>query len=104
MIADERWSCIDGSFEERLVAKRGPLRIRPLGLKKARFDLARKVASISLRLPAASLATPKANAAKANMRLKRIIHMMVEAQLAETAGPERKPQLLLAHHKLLRRP
>jgi hypothetical protein len=66
MIADERWSCIDGSFEERLA-------------DLCEYDL-------SLRLPPALLATPKANAAKANMRLKRIIRMMIEAQLAETGA------------------
>ena len=37
-------------------------------MKRVRFELARKDAAISLRLPAALLATLKANAAKANMR------------------------------------
>jgi predicted DNA binding CopG/RHH family protein len=63
------------------------------GMKKVRFELARKDASISLRLPAALLATLKANAARANMPTQRLIRMMIEAQLAETAaGPKRKPQ------------
>ena len=63
------------------------------GMKKVRFELARKDASISLRLPAALLATLKANAAKANMPTQRLIRMMIEAQLAETgAGPKRKPR------------
>jgi predicted DNA binding CopG/RHH family protein len=61
------------------------------GVKKVRFELARKDASISLRLPAALLATLKANAARANMPTQRLIRMMIEAQLAETgAGPKRK--------------
>ncbi len=61
------------------------------GMKKVRFELARKDASISLRLPAALLATLKANAARANMPTQRLIRMMIEAQLAETgAGPKRK--------------
>jgi predicted DNA binding CopG/RHH family protein len=55
------------------------------GMKKVRFELARKDASISLRLPAALLATLKATAARANMPTQRLIRMMVEAQLAETA-------------------
>jgi predicted DNA binding CopG/RHH family protein len=63
------------------------------GMKKVRFELARKDASISLRLPAALLATLKANAARANMPTQRLIRMMIEAQLAETgAEPKRKPQ------------
>ncbi len=62
------------------------------GVKKVRFELARKDASISLRLPAALLAALKANAAKANMPTQRLIRVMIEAQLAETgAGPKRKP-------------
>ena len=61
------------------------------GMKKVRFELARKDASISLRLPAALLATLKANAARANMPTQRLIRMMIEAQLAETgAGSKRK--------------
>jgi predicted DNA binding CopG/RHH family protein len=61
------------------------------GMKKVRFELARKDASISLRLPAALLATLKANAARANMPTQRLIRMMIEAQLAETgAAPKRK--------------
>ena len=63
------------------------------GMKKVRFELARKDASISLRLPAALLATLKANAARANMPTQRLIRMMIEAQLAEAgARPKRKPQ------------
>jgi predicted DNA binding CopG/RHH family protein len=59
------------------------------GMKKVRFELARKDASISLRLPAALLATLKANAARANMPTQRLIRMMIEAQLAG-AEPKRK--------------
>ena len=63
------------------------------GMKKVRFELARKDVSISLRLPAALLATLKANAARANMPTQRLIRMMIEAQLAETgAEPKRKAQ------------
>ncbi len=63
------------------------------GMKKVRFELARKDASISLRLPAALLATLKANAAKANMPTQRLIRMMIEAQLGKSAAkPKRKPQ------------
>jgi predicted DNA binding CopG/RHH family protein len=63
------------------------------GMKKVRFELARKDASISLRLPAALLATLKANAARANMPTQRLIRMMIEAQLEQAgAKPERRPQ------------
>jgi predicted DNA binding CopG/RHH family protein len=63
------------------------------GMKKVRFELARKDASISLRLPAALLATLKANAARANMPTQRLIRMMIEAQLAEAgAEPKRESQ------------
>jgi predicted DNA binding CopG/RHH family protein len=63
------------------------------GMKKVRFELARKDASISLRLPAALLATLKANAARANMPTQRFIRMMIEAQLGQPgAKPKRKPQ------------
>jgi predicted DNA binding CopG/RHH family protein len=63
------------------------------GMKKVRFELARKDVSISLRLPASLLATLKANAAKANMPTQRLIRMMIEAQLGESAAkPKRKPQ------------
>src|SRR5258708_23881012 len=55
------------------------------GMKKVCFELARKDASISLRLPAALLATLKASAARANMPTQRLIRMMIEAQL-ERAG------------------
>ena len=51
------------------------------GMKKVRFELARKDASISLRLPAALLAMLKAEAAKMNMPTQRLIRMMIEAQL-----------------------
>ena len=56
------------------------------GMKKVRFELARKDASISLRLPA----TLKAEAAKANMPTQRLIRMMIEAQLGEATTPKRK--------------
>ena len=63
------------------------------GMKKVRFELARKDASISLRLPAALLATLKANAARANMPTQRLIRMMIEAQLGQTRRkPKRRPQ------------
>lgn len=63
------------------------------GMKRVRFELARKDAAISLRLPAALLATLKANAAKANIPTQRLIRMMIEAQLVDaTAKPKRKPQ------------
>jgi predicted DNA binding CopG/RHH family protein len=63
------------------------------GIKKVRFELARKDASISLRLPAALLATLKANAAKANMPTQRLIRMMIEAQLGQTSTrSKRKPE------------
>ena len=62
------------------------------GMKKVRFELARKDASISLRLPAALLATLKANAARANMPTQRLIRMMIEAQLGQAGvKPKRKP-------------
>jgi predicted DNA binding CopG/RHH family protein len=63
------------------------------GTKKVRFELARKDASISLRLPAALLATLKANAAKATMPTQRLIRMMIEAQLGQaSARSKRKPE------------
>ena len=52
-------------------------------MKKVRFELARKDASISLRLPGALLASLRAEAAKANMPTQRLIRMLIEAQLAE---------------------
>ncbi len=55
-------------------------------MKKVRFELARKDASISLRLPAALLATLKAEAAKANMPTQRLIRTMIEAQLDQKAA------------------
>jgi predicted DNA binding CopG/RHH family protein len=58
-------------------------------MRRVRFELARKDASISLRLPAALLATLKAQAAKANMPTQRLIRMMIEAQLGK-AGAKRK--------------
>ena len=61
------------------------------GMKKVRFELARKDTSISLRLPAALLATLKAHAAKANMPTQRLIRMMIEAQLGQaSAKPKRR--------------
>jgi predicted DNA binding CopG/RHH family protein len=59
-------------------------------MKKVRFELARKDASISLRLPAALLATLRAEAAKANMPTQRLIRMLIEAQLAERTGKPRR--------------
>ncbi len=59
-------------------------------MKKVRFELARKDASISLRLPAALLATLRAQAAKADMPTQRMIRMLIEAQLAE--GSARAPR------------
>jgi predicted DNA binding CopG/RHH family protein len=59
-------------------------------MKKVRFELARKDVSISLRLPAALLATLKAEAARANMPTQRLIRMMIEAQLAEPTAPKRR--------------
>jgi CopG antitoxin of type II toxin-antitoxin system len=55
-------------------------------MKKVRFELARKDASISLRLPAALLATLKAEAARANMPTQRLIRILIEAQLAERSA------------------
>jgi predicted DNA binding CopG/RHH family protein len=60
-------------------------------MRKVRFELARKDASISLRLPAALLATLRAEAAKANMPTQRLIRMLIEAQLAQkTAKASRR--------------
>jgi predicted DNA binding CopG/RHH family protein len=60
-------------------------------MKKVRFELARKDASISLRLPAALLTSLRAEAVKANMPTQRLIRMLIEAQLAErTAKSKRK--------------
>jgi predicted DNA binding CopG/RHH family protein len=60
-------------------------------MKKVRFELARKDASISLRLPAALLASLRAEAAKANMPTQRLIRMLIEAQLVErTTKAKRK--------------
>lgn len=56
------------------------------GMKRVRFELARKDASISLRLPAALLATLKDEAAKANMPTQRLIRMMIEAELGKAAA------------------
>jgi predicted DNA binding CopG/RHH family protein len=60
-------------------------------MKKVRFELARKDASISLRLPAALLASLKEEAVKANMPTQRLIRILIEAQLAaRTAKAKRK--------------
>jgi predicted DNA binding CopG/RHH family protein len=59
-------------------------------MKKVRFELARKDASISLRLPAALLATLRAEAAKANMPTQRLIRTLIEAQLGERTAKERR--------------
>ncbi len=61
-------------------------------MKKVRFELARKDASISLRLPAALLATLKAEAAKANLPPQRLIRMLMEAQIAETSAKAKTPR------------
>lgn len=59
-------------------------------MKRVRFEPAPKDASISLRLPAALLATLKAHAAKASMPTQRLIRMMIEAQLEQAnAKPKR---------------
>ena len=55
-------------------------------MKKVRFELARKDASISLRLPAALLAMLRAHVAKANMPTQRLIRMMIETHLAEASA------------------
>ena len=47
-------------------------------IRTVRFELARKDASISLRLPAALLATLKASAAKSNMPTQRLLRMMID--------------------------
>ena len=66
-------------------------------MKKVRFELARKDASISLRLPTSLLASLRAEAAKANMPTQRLIRMLIEAQLAErTAKAKRKAPRKLA--------
>ncbi|MBV8796264.1 MAG: hypothetical protein JO136_15140 [Hyphomicrobiales bacterium] len=60
-------------------------------MKKVRFELARKDASISLRLPAALLASLKEEAVKANMPTQRLIRILIETQLAaRTAKAKRK--------------
>jgi predicted DNA binding CopG/RHH family protein len=60
-------------------------------MKKVRFELARKDASISLRLPTALLATLRAEAMKASIPTQRLIRMLIEAQLAQrTAKAKRK--------------
>ncbi len=58
-----------------------------------RFQLARKDASISLRLPAALLATLKVQAAKAKMPTQRLTRMLIEAQLAERTAKAKKKAL-----------
>ena len=61
-------------------------------MKKVRFELAPKDASISLRLPAGLLATLKTRAAEANMPTQRFIRVLIEAQLSEgSAKAKGKP-------------
>jgi predicted DNA binding CopG/RHH family protein len=60
-------------------------------LKKVRFELAPKDASISLRLPAGLLATLKARAAAAKMPTQRFIRVLIEAQLTGATKAKRKP-------------
>ena len=55
-------------------------------MKKAPFELAPKDATISLRLPAALLATLKTRAAEANMPTQRFIRALIEAQLGAGMG------------------
>ena len=55
-------------------------------VRKVRFELERKDASISLRLPSALLATLRAQAAKANIPTQRLIRILIEAQLAERSA------------------
>jgi predicted DNA binding CopG/RHH family protein len=59
-------------------------------MNKVRFELARKDASISLRLPAALLATLKIEAAKGNMPTQRLIRMLIETQLAERSAKAKR--------------
>lgn len=59
-------------------------------MKKVRFELARKDASISLRLPTALLASLRAEAAKANMPTQRLIRVLIEAQLAQRSGKAKR--------------
>jgi predicted DNA binding CopG/RHH family protein len=66
-------------------------------MKKVRFELARKDASISLRLPTALLATLRAEATKANIPTQRLIRILIEAQLAQrTVKAKRKAPRKLA--------
>ena len=58
-------------------------------MKKVRFELAPKDATISLRLPAALLATLKTRAAEANMPTQRFIRVLIEAQLGAGWGSGR---------------
>jgi predicted DNA binding CopG/RHH family protein len=55
-------------------------------MKKVRFEVAPKDGAISLRLPAALLATLKARAAEANMPTQRFIRAPSEAQLGAGIG------------------
>ena len=55
-------------------------------MKKVRFELAPKDATISLRLPAALLSTLKTRAAEANMPTQRFIRVLIEAQLGAGMG------------------
>lgn len=59
-------------------------------MKKMRFELTRKDASISLRLPAALLAALRAQAAKANMPTQRLIRVLIEAGLGEAQGKAKR--------------
>ena len=58
-------------------------------MKKVRFELAPKDATISLRLPAALLATLKTRAAEVNMPTQRFIRVLIEAQLGAGMGSGR---------------
>jgi predicted DNA binding CopG/RHH family protein len=70
----------------RLAARRRPDRIRLVGHEKVRFELARKDASISLRLPAAL------RAAEEKMPTQRFIRILIEAQLSrELVKAKREP-------------
>lgn len=61
-------------------------------MKKVRFELAPKDASISLRLPAGLLATLRARAAEAKMPTQRFIRVLLETSLAGSpAKSKRKP-------------
>ena len=55
-------------------------------MKKLRFELAPKDASISLRLPAALLEALRARAAQAKMPTQRLIRVLIEAGLGDAKG------------------